>query len=195
MKFSSFSQLTIVRSTIICFLSILFAALSWMQLLGVTPALASLNDDRFDGNIFALYGGNGALVPPKVTLAQALRRDKPMLLLFYLDDSRDCKQYSPVVSQLQAFYGQAADFIPLDVDAILPKSTYDPQEPGYYYEGLVPQTVILDQTGKVVFNEIGKIPFEQVDDAFREVFDLLPRSESVELKQRPVNEINVELAE
>lgn len=195
MIFPSFPQLTIVRSAITCVLSILLAALSWIQLLGVPPALASLNDDRFDGNIFALYGGNGALVPPKVTLAQALRRDKPVLLVFYLDDSRDCKQYSTVVSQLQAFYGLVADFIPLNVDSILSKSTDDPQEPGYYYKGLVPQTVILDQTGKVVLNASGKIPFEQVDDAFREVFDLLPRSQSVELKRRPVNEINVELTE
>jgi len=35
-------------------------------------ALASINDDRFDGNIFVLYGGNGSLVPPKVTLAKSL---------------------------------------------------------------------------------------------------------------------------
>lgn len=184
-----------MRSFMTCILSILFVAFSWIQLLGVPPALATLNDDRFDGNIFALYGGNGALVPPKVTLEQALKRDKPALLVFYLDDSRDCKQYSTVVSQLQAFYGLVADFIPIDVDSILPKSTYDLQEPGYYYEGLLPQTTILDETGKVVFNASGKISFEQVDDAFREVFDLLPRSQSVELKRRPVNEINVELRE
>ena len=112
MIFPSFPQLTIVRSAITCVLSILLAALSWIQLLGVPPALASLNDDRFDGNIFALYGGNGALVPPKVTLAQALRRDKPVLLVFYLDDSRDCKQYSTVVSQLQAFLRAGRRFYP-----------------------------------------------------------------------------------
>ncbi|MBC6420212.1 MAG: thylakoid membrane photosystem I accumulation factor [Hormoscilla sp. SP5CHS1] len=178
----------------ICLL-MLCVTLSWMQLLEMPPALAGINDDNFDGNIFALYGGNGSLIPPKVTLAQALKRDKPILLVFYVDDSRDCKQYSTVVSQLQAFYGVPADFIPIDVDAILPKSTYEPTEPGYYYEGLVPQTLILDETGKVVFNASGNIPFERVDDAFREVFDLLPRSESVELRRRPVNEINVELTQ
>ncbi|MGK7900019.1 MAG: thylakoid membrane photosystem I accumulation factor [Hormoscilla sp.] len=176
-------------------LFVLSVTLSWMPLLGTPPALAGINDDKFDGNIFALYGGNGSLIPPKVTLAQALKRDKPILLMFYVEDSRDCKQYSTVVSQLQASYGVPADFILIDVDAILPKSTYEPTEPGYYYEGLVPQTLILDSAGKVVFKASGNIPFERVDDAFRKVFDLLPRSESVELRRRPVNEINVELTQ
>lgn len=177
------------------FLLILVAGLSCLFLLGVPPALAGLNDDRFDGNIFALYAGNGSLVPPRVTLAESLKRGNPTLLVFYLDDSSDCKQYSVVVSQLQAFYGRAADFILISVDAIPQKPSYAPTEPGYYYSGLVPQTVLLDQSGQVVLNAKGKIPFEQIDDVFREVFDLLPRSKSVELKRRPINEFNTELVQ
>lgn len=157
------------------------------------PALAKFDNDTFDGNIFVLYAGNGSLVPPKVTLAQSLKRDKPTLLVFYTDDSSDCKQYATVVSSLQAFYGRATDFIPISVDAIAPKSTYTPDEPGYYYSGFVPQVVLFDQSGKIVLNEKGQVPFERVDDAFRKVFNLLPRSESVQLKQRPVNEFNTEL--
>ncbi|WP_199248793.1 thylakoid membrane photosystem I accumulation factor [[Phormidium] sp. ETS-05] len=157
--------------------------------------MAGLKDDNFDGNIYALYGGNGSLVPPKVTLAEALKRDdKPALLVFYVDDSSDCKQYATVVSQLQSYYGRVADFLPVSVDAIPVQSSYSPSEPGYYYQGVVPQTVLLDQSGKLVFNGLGQVPFEKVDDAFREVFNLLPRSESLELKQRPVNELNTELA-
>ena len=162
-------------------------------LLGTPPALAGLKDDHFDGNIFVLYSGNGSLVPPKVTLAASLKRDRPTLLVFYVDDSSDCKQFAPVVSQLQAFYGRAADLIPIDVDTILPKSTYAPTEPGYYYEGVVPQVLVFNQAGEVVLNKKGQVPFEQVDDTFRQVFNLLPRSESVELKRRVVNEINTEL--
>ncbi len=45
-----------------------------------------------------------------------------------------------------------------------------------------------------MLNKKGQVPFEQVDDAFRQVFKLLPRSESAELKRRVVNEINTELA-
>jgi hypothetical protein len=156
-------------------------------------AYAGLNDDHYDGNIFPLYAGNGSLVPPKVSLAEALKRDKPTFLFYYLDDSSDCKAYSSVVSQLDAFYGRAADFIPVDIDSIPPKSTYIPEETGFYYNGLVPQVVLLDQSGTVVLDQVGQVPFETIDDEFRILFDLLPRSESVELKRRQVNEINVEL--
>uniref|UniRef100_B8HSB5 Thioredoxin-like fold domain-containing protein n=1 Tax=Cyanothece sp. (strain PCC 7425 / ATCC 29141) TaxID=395961 RepID=B8HSB5_CYAP4 len=167
----------------------LIGCLGWF-----TPALAGLNDDHFDGNIFALYGGNGSLVPPKVTLADSLKRQKPALLVFYVNDSSDCKQFTTTVSQLQAFYGRAADFIPIDVDTLPLKGKYSVNEPGYYYAGVVPQTVLLNQTGQVALNAKGKVSFEQIDDVFRQVFDLLPRSESVTLKRRAVNEINVELA-
>lgn len=175
-----------------CLLS-LIAIFGCLLLLGAPPALAGLNDDKFDGNIFALYGGNGSLIPPRVTLPQSLKQHKPALLVFYVDDSSDCKQYATVVSYLQAPYGRAANFIPIDIDSLPLKSSYTPTEPGYYYDGLVPQTVLIDQKGKVVLNETGQIPYERVDDVFRKVFDLLPRSESVELKRRTVNEINTEL--
>ncbi|HEY9636169.1 MAG TPA: thylakoid membrane photosystem I accumulation factor [Coleofasciculaceae cyanobacterium] len=172
-----------------CLLS-LVAIFCCLLVLGAPPALAGLNDDKFDGNIFALYGGNGSLVPPRVTLAESLKRKKPSLLVFYVDDSSDCKQYATVVSQLQEPYGRAANFMPIDIDSLPLKSTYEPSEPGYYYKGLVPQTVLIDQKGKVVLDETGQMPYERIDDAFRQVFDLLPRSESVELKRRAINEIN-----
>ncbi|WP_416676528.1 thylakoid membrane photosystem I accumulation factor [Egbenema bharatensis] len=162
-------------------------------IIGISPAWAGLTDDHYDGNIFALYAGNGSLFPSRVNLAEALQRDKPVLLVFFVDDSRDSKEYATVVSQLDAFYGRAANIIPVNVDAIPPKDGYSSTEPGYYYKGFVPQTVLLDQSGKVVLNEVGSIAFEQIDDVFREVFDLLPRSESVELKRRPINELNTEL--
>ena len=119
----------------------------------------------------------------------------PALLVFYVDDSSDCKQYAIVVSRLQEYYGRAASLIPISVDAIPVKSTYTPEEPGYYYQGIVPQTVLLNQKGEVVFNGKGQVKFEEVDDVLREVFDLLPRSESVELKRRSFNEFNTELVE
>lgn len=174
---------------------LMLIALCGCLLLGTPSALAGLNDDRFDGNIFALYGGNGSLVPPRISLAESLKTHKPALLVFYVDDSSDCKQYAIVISQLQEPYGRAANFIPINIDSLPLKSTYTPTEPGYYYTGLLPQTVLIDQKGKVVLNETGKLAYERVDDVFREVFNLLPRSESVELKQRVFNEINSELTQ
>jgi len=52
---------------------------------------------------------------------------------------------------------------------------------------------VFNKSGEVVLNQKGQVQFEQVDDIFREVFNLLPRSESLELKLRPVNEFSTEL--
>ncbi len=162
--------------------------------LTITPsALAGLDDDRFDGNIFALYAGNGSLVPPRVTLTESMNQGRPSLLFFFLDDSKDCKKFVTTVSELQRFYGREADFIPVNVDTLLPDAKNSPQEPGYYYKGYVPQTVLINQSGKVVLDKNGQVPFETVDDAFRQVFDLLPRDQSVELRRRSFNEFNTEL--
>ncbi len=177
-----------------CLLS-LVAIVGCLLLLGTPSALAGLNDDQFDGNIFVLYAGNAGLVPPRVTLADSLKGGKPALLVFYVDDSRDCKQYATVVSRLQSPYGRVTSFIAVNVDSLPLKSKYEPTEPGYYYKGLVPQTVLIDQKGKVVLNETGQLAYERVDDGFRKVFDLVPRSQSVELKRRTFNEINTELIE
>lgn len=157
------------------------------------PAWAGLSDDRFDGDIFALYAGNGSLVPPKSTLADSMRQKKPVLLVFYTDDSSDCKQYSLVVSQTQAFYGRVIDIIPIRVDSLPVKDRFEPTEAGYYYKGFVPQTLVFDQAGKVRLNETGTIEYEKIDDEFRKIFDLLPRSESITLKRRVVNEVSTEL--
>lgn len=161
--------------------------------LGSAPALAELNDDNYDGNIFALYAGNGSIVPPRFSLAESFKQDKPTLLIFYVDDSRDSKQFSSVVSQLQAPYGRAANFIAIAADSIVVKDRYEKTEPGYYFKGSVPQTVLFDAAGKVVLNEVGQISYEMIDDKLREVFELLPRTESAELRRRPINEVNGEL--
>lgn len=158
-----------------------------------SPAWAGLDDDDYDGNIFALYAGNGSIVPPRFDLSQSLKQKKPTLLFFYVDDSRDSKRFSSVVSQLQAPYGRVANFVPVAADSIVQKDSYAENEAGYYFTGAVPQTVIFDAQGQVVLNEVGQIAYEQVDDKLREVFDLLPRTESVELRRRPINEVNGEL--
>ncbi|HEY9783332.1 MAG TPA: thylakoid membrane photosystem I accumulation factor [Leptolyngbyaceae cyanobacterium] len=169
--------------------------LGCLFVLGMPSALAGINDDRYDGNVFVLYGGNASLVPAKITLEKSLQQsDRATLLVLYLDDCSDCKQYAPVVSRLQAFYGRATYIIPVNVDTIPPKSSFAPTEAGYYYKGVVPQVVLFDRAGKIVFNKQGQVPYEQVDDILREVFDLLPRSESQELKRRAFNEFSSELA-
>jgi peroxiredoxin len=155
-----------------------------------SPVSASINDDRYEGNIYVLFGGNGSLVPPRMDLPTSLKREKPAILVFYVDDSSDCKQFSGVVTRLQEFYGRAASIIPVSVDSFIDREKYSPDEPAYYYSGVVPETVILDRQGKVVYDGKGQVPYEEMDDALRKVFDLLPRSESEVLKRRSFNEFN-----
>ena len=161
----------------------------------ISPASASIDDDRYDGNIYILYGGNGSLVPPRMDLPTSLKRGKPAILVFYVDDSSDCKQFSIVVTRLQEFYGRAASIIPVSVDSFIDKKQYTPEEPAYYYSGVVPETVVLDEGGKVVYDGKGQVPYEEIDDALREVFNLLPRSESQVLKRRSFNEYNSGMVE
>lgn len=163
-------------------------------IINTQPALAGIKDDNYDGNIFVVYAGNGSLIPPRETLAQSLEEHKPTFLAFYVDDSKDCKEYAISISRVQEFYGRAAEIIPINVDTIPDKQTYEPTEAGYYYSGVVPQVVVFNQSGQVVLNQKGQVPFETIDDKFREIFDLLPRSESVILKRRSFNEFSSELS-
>jgi thiol-disulfide isomerase/thioredoxin len=174
------------RVLTICLVSI---ALCWSL---ASPAQAAINDDRFDGNIFVLYAGNGSLVPPRFSLADSLKTKKPAILVFYLDDSKDCKQFAGVVSQLQADYGRAASLIPVSVDSLMDQK-YPQTDPGYYYQGKVPQTVVLDETGKVVFNESGNSSFDTIDIALRQVFKRPARTGN-KLEQRNFNEFNSEMS-
>lgn len=169
------------------------ALVLWLGLGGQPAALAGLTDDKYDGNIFALYAGNGSLVPPKVSLEQSLRYGKVALMVIYVDDSSDCKKFASVISQLQAPYGRVANFIPIMADSIPVKASYEPNEPGYYFRDAVPQTLVFNAEGELLFNEVGTVAYEAIDDAMREAFDLLPRSESEELRRRPLNEVNSEL--
>ncbi len=173
----------------------LLILISCILFTSMPPVLAAMNDDTYEGNIFVVFAGNGSLIPPSATLAQALENHKPAILAFYVDDSRDCKQYAVVISRIQSFYGNVAEIIPVDVDTIPLKPQESPSEPSYYYSGGVPQVVVFNQAGDVILNKKGQIPFEEIDDKFREVFDLVPRSESVELKRRSFNEFSSELSE
>jgi thiol-disulfide isomerase/thioredoxin len=157
-----------------------------------TPAFAAMDDDRFDGNIYVLYAGNGSIVPPRINLADSLKDKKPAMVVFYLDDSKDCKRFAGIVSQAQSFYGRAANLIPVSVDS-LNSEKYNKDEPGYYYSGKVPQTVIFDSNGKIVFNESGNSSFESIDIAFRKVFNRPDRPAGKKLEQRSLNEFNSEL--
>jgi hypothetical protein len=152
------------------------------QTLGMAPALGAINDDRFDGNIFTLYASNGSLVPSRTSLAESLRIHRPTLLMFYVDDSYDCKRNVMPINQIQAFYTLSVALIPISVDTIDFKRTYSPNEEPYYYNGqFVPQWVFLDQDGQVVFDKIGQVTYDELDDVARPLLGLAPRPDDFSL--------------
>ena len=59
------------KRIILSFCIVLMAMFS----LGVSPAWAGIDDDRYDGNMFVLYAGNGSLVPPRLNLKETRDRD------------------------------------------------------------------------------------------------------------------------
>ena len=78
-------------------------------LLHVAPAAAVLNSDSYDGNIYALYAGNGSLGPPANTLEESLAEGRTAVIVYYLDDSAVSKRFAPVVSELQRLWGRSID--------------------------------------------------------------------------------------
>ena len=56
----------VLRSLIAVGLSLLLLA---------SPSEAARDTDSYDGNIFALYAGNGSLVPPPTTLKDSLENE------------------------------------------------------------------------------------------------------------------------
>ena len=60
------------------------------------PANASRDTNSYDGNIFPIYAGNGAIVPPQTTLEESLKNGRISVLFFYLDDSSDSKAMAPI---------------------------------------------------------------------------------------------------
>ena len=126
-------------------------------LLSPLQAWASLNDDRYDGNIFALYAGNGSLVPPRGSLAEALEEGRVAVVIYYLDDSAVSKQFAPVVSELQRLWGNSIELIPLVTDPLQGRSPDGPGDPARYWKGTIPQVVVFDRSGQVVFDASGAI--------------------------------------
>jgi hypothetical protein len=162
------------------------------------PVAAKLTDDAYDGNIFALYGGNGSIVPPRMTLSQSLQQGRAAMLVFYVDDSADCKRFSPILNLAQGLYSKNLSLIAVPVDSLnvqrlgqSPQSL-TPLDEAYYYRGAVPQTVLISGEGQVSFDQEGLFGFEELDVAIRDLLGLqdTPPSTKFRKTDRPINEVN-----
>jgi hypothetical protein len=145
-------------------IGVLVALWIGLTLWGGQPAAAALTTNTYDGNIYALYAGNGSLVPPRSTLAQAMADRRPAVVIYYLDDDAASKQFSPVVSELQRLWGNRIELIPLVIDPLQNRPTEGPTDPATYWDGVIPQVVVFDTDGKVVFNASGLVDVDSIND-------------------------------
>ncbi|WP_371190329.1 thylakoid membrane photosystem I accumulation factor [Synechococcus sp. WH 8020] len=158
--FSTMPLLSIMRPVL---RSLIAVGLSLLLL--ASPSEAARDTDSYDGNIFALYAGNGSLVPPPTTLKDALENERTSVIVFYLDDSSNSKIFSPVVSELQRLWGRELDLLPFTTDAFQGEDSQDPSEPATYWHGTIPQVVVIDGKGNVLLDEDGQVPLEAINAA------------------------------
>ena len=136
-------------------------------------ANASRDSDSYDGNIFPIYAGNGAIVPPQTTLQESLKNKRVAVLFFYLDDSSDSKAMAPIISGLDLIWRNNIDIIALTTDELQNKEKSElPSEPNYYWNGLIPQTIIINSDGEVKFDQNGMINIDELNKVLGEIIGI-----------------------
>ena len=146
-------------------------------------ANASRDSNSYDGNIFPIYAGNGAIVPPQTTLQESLKNQRVAVLFFYLDDSSDSKAMAPVISGLDLIWRNNIDLISLTTDELQNgKTESEENQPAYYWNGLIPQTIVLDNNGDVKFDQNGMVNIDDLNKIIGELkgIDINETSFSVE---------------
>ena len=146
-------------------------------------ANAFRDTNSYDGNIFPIYAGNGAIVPPQTTLEESLKNGRISVLFFYLDDSSDSKAMAPIISGLDLIWRNNIDLIALTTDEFQSDTSQtDSKQPNYYWNGLIPQTIILDSTGEVKFDKNGLVNIDDLNKIIGELkgIDINETSFSVE---------------
>ena len=162
-------------------------------LLVVAPAQAVLNDDRYDGNIYALYAGNGSLVPPANPLSDSLDQGRTAVIIYYLDDSAVSKRFAPVVSELQRLWGRSIDLLPLTIDPLQGREATGPADPASYWHGSIPQVVVIGPDGKVMFDQEGQVLLSDINVAISQATGI-PAPDVPSLDQEgSFNEVNIEV--
>jgi hypothetical protein len=156
-------------------------------------AQASLTNNNYDGNIYALYAGNGSLVPPRSSLAQALAEHRPAVVVYYLDDDSSSKQFAPVVSELQRLWGNSIELIPLVTDPLQNRPERGPTDPAHYWHGRIPQVVVINPEGRVLLDAEGQVGVSAINDAVSEATGITIPEEFRRSTTVSINELNAEV--
>jgi hypothetical protein len=162
-------------------------------LVPAAPAQASLTSNSYDGNIYALYAGNGSLVPPRSTLAQALADHRTAVVIYYLDDDAASKQFSAVVSELQRVWLNTIELIPLVTDPLQDRGDAGPTDPAHYWRGQVPQVVVFNPEGRVIFDEQGAVDVDAINTAVSQATGIPLPEGGTRSSTESFNELNSEV--
>ncbi len=168
----------------------IFSSLLITFILFVNPVYSARDTNSYDGNIFPIYAGNGSLVPPQSTLTESLKNERTSILVFYLDDSATSKEFAPVVSGIKLLWSSSVDLIPLSIDELDNDKKTTFKDPGYYWHGKIPQTVIIDGKGNVLLDKEGQVSFDQINNAITKATGL--KKPDFDLTVKSFNEYNSE---
>ena len=156
-----------------------------------SPVKAVRESDSYDGNIYALYAGNGSLVPPNTSLQESLQRNRTAVIIFYLDDSSTSKQFAPTVSEIQRFWNESIDILPITTDSLQDTFEGDTYNPSKYWRGLIPQIVIIGPKQNIMLDKVGQVPLSEINEAISLSTGLpAPNENSIKIS-KSFNEINV----
>ena len=162
-------------------------------LLPLSPVEAARGTDSYDGNIYALYAGNGSLVPPASTLEESLAEGRTAVIVYYLDDSAVSKRFAPVVSELQRLWGRSIDLLPLSTDPLQGRESLGAGDPATYWSGTIPQVVVIGTDGRVVLDQNGQVPLAAINEAISASTGL-PAPDLGRIDQEgSFNEVNIEV--
>jgi len=147
-----------------------------------SPVNASRTTDSYDGNIFPIYAGNGAIVPPQTSLKESIENERISLLFFYLDDSADSKAVVPIISGLDLIWRNNIDIIALTTDELQGREFKDTKDEGFYWNGYIPQTVLIDGKGNIKYDKNGLIDIDEINKIIGKIkgIDIQDTSFSVE---------------
>ncbi len=134
-----------------------------------SPVNASRTTDSYDGNIFPIYAGNGSIVPPQTSLKESIENERISILFFYLDDSADSKAVVPIISGLDLIWRSNIDIIALTTDELQGKEFKNTTEEGYYWNGYIPQTVLIDGEGNIKYDKNGLIDIDEINKIIGEI--------------------------
>jgi streptogramin lyase len=100
-----------------------------------------------------------------------------------------------VVSDLQRSWGNAIDLMPLVTDPLQGRPDRGTTDPAHYWQGSVPQVVVIDPNGQVVFDGAGQVPVGRLNQAISQATGIaLPEGAADENDRMvSINELNSEV--